>query len=350
MIPAGIRYLCGREVRLACADLDSVAVISEVFRLHSSGQTVLPDEAYLPWRNALGEHARSLNMPGYVGGSLQAVGSKIINGNIANPGRGLPRASGLTLLFDEVSARPLCIMEGAFLSSLRTASVTLLATELLACRDLRDVALIGAGAQAQAHLELLLQRREHFPELRHVHLFDVNPAYTSALRERVAARAQEADVELHIVGSAEAAIRLSRLVIPVTTTTEGYIPLDWLQPGTLLVNVSLDDPLPEVALGADRVIVDDWHLVSADERRLLGRMYRAGQILSPDAPAEQQDAQHRRVDAELGELVSGQKALRLHDKEIILVNPFGLAIEDVALAAHVYQIANERDLGLLLEV
>jgi ornithine cyclodeaminase len=79
-------------------------------------------------------------------------------------------------------------------------------------------------------------------------------------------------------------------------------------------------------------------------------MYRSGQILPPTADPERLDAQHRRVDAELGEVVTGKKARRLHDEEIILVNPFGLAIEDVALAAHVYQIACARDLGLLLEI
>ncbi len=350
MIPSGIRYLCGRDVRAACAELDSVSVIGEVFLLHSSGQTVLPDEAYLPWRNARGENARSLNMPGYIGGDLQAVGSKIINGNIANPGHGLPRASGLTLLFDELSARPICIMEGAFISSLRTASVTLLAAELLACRGLRDVAVIGAGAQARAHLELLFQRREHFPELRRVHLYDMNATYASALLESMAEAAREREIELQLSGSAEEAIRCSQLIVPMTTTTQGYIHLDWLQPGSLLVNISLDDPLPEVALGVDRVIVDDWHLVSADDRRLLGRMYRAGQILAPDAASELQGPQCRRVDAELGEVVAGTKDRRLNEEEIILVNPFGLAIEDVALAAHVYRIACERALGIMLEV
>ena len=93
-------------------------------------------------------------------------------------------------------------------------------------------------------------------------------------------------MRLEVAPSAEGAIRPAQLIVPVTTTTTGYIALDWLQPGAILVNVSLDDPLPEVALRADRLFVDDWPLVRADSRRLLGRMYRAGQIEGPDAPAE----------------------------------------------------------------
>src|SRR5947199_3534290 len=124
-----ILYLCGRDVERACREIDSVAITREVFKMHSAGQTILPDEAYLAWTNDQGESVRRLNMPGYVGGSLDIAGTKIINGNIRNPLRGLPRASGLTLLYDNASVRIVCIMEGSYLSSLRTASVTALAAD-----------------------------------------------------------------------------------------------------------------------------------------------------------------------------------------------------------------------------
>ena len=101
-----ILYLSRKDVELACADLDSVAPIRDLFKLHGSGQTILPDEAYLGWANDRGEQVRSLNMPGYVGGSLNSAGTKIINANIANPQRGLPRASGITC----VMIRPRCVL------------------------------------------------------------------------------------------------------------------------------------------------------------------------------------------------------------------------------------------------
>ncbi|HYX50500.1 MAG TPA: hypothetical protein VE843_12195, partial [Ktedonobacteraceae bacterium] len=91
----GILYLNRNDVESACNTIDPVAVIREVFQLHASGQVILPDEAYLSWTNDHDEQVRSLNMPAYIGGSLNSAGAKIINGNIANPSRGLPRASGL---------------------------------------------------------------------------------------------------------------------------------------------------------------------------------------------------------------------------------------------------------------
>lgn len=341
-----ILYLCRKEVEQVCAEVDSVAVIRDVFALHGSNQTILPDEAYLSWTNERGEQVRNLNMPGYVGGSFQMAGTKIINGNPGNPGRGLPRASGLTLLYDTLSTRILCMMESAYISSLRTASVTALAVELFQGRAIECLAVIGAGVLAQAHIELLVRR---LPQLHQILLFDLDSERVKSLQEHIRPALQNRNIIVHATSTAEEAIKAAQLIVPVTTTTEGYISFAWLQPGALLVNVSLDDPKPEVVFGVDKIIVDDWHLVKDDPRRLLGRMYRAGQLIGPDEPGEAIHHERQRVDAQLGEVVLGTKSGRTSADEIILVNPFGLAIEDVALATSIYRKAQELGLGVFLE-
>jgi ornithine cyclodeaminase len=357
-----ILYLCRREVMLACGEIDTVALMRDVFTLHGSNQTILPDEAYLPWTNEKGEQVRSLNMPGYAGGSINMSGTKIINSNPGNILRGLPRASGMILLYDTLSTRILCMMESAYISSLRTASVTAFAVDLLGGRAIESMAIIGAGVLAQAHIELLVKR---LPQLRQIRLFDLDGERIEALQHRVAPILQGSCVLLHAVSTAEEAIRAAQLIVPVTTTTEGYIHFSWLQPGALLVNVSLDDPIPDVVFKADKILVDDWHLVKDDTRRLLGRMYRAGQITGPDDPPRSSESgavgmglvpirdptspTPRRIDAQLGEVVLGKKAGREHADEIILVNPFGLAIEDVALASEVYRQACASNMGVFLE-
>lgn len=343
-----ILYLNRKDVESIGAGIDGVAVIRDLFKLHGSGQTLLPDEAYLGWTNDRGEQVRSLNMPGYIGGSLNVAGTKIINGNIANPSRGLPRASGLTMIYDRTSVRINCIMEGAYLSSLRTACVTALSAEIFKGREIESAAIIGAGVLAQAHIELLIRR---LPRLRSIRIFDINRERIATLKASVAAVLQEYEVELQETSSAEEAIEAAQLIVPVTTTTTGYIQFDWLQPGAILVNISLDDPLPEVVFRADKVIVDDWNLVKNDTRRLIGRMYGAGQIIGPDEPVDivKDGQQRRRIDAQLGDVVIGSRVGRDHLDDIILVNPFGLAIEDVALAAHVYQVALELYIGVWLE-
>jgi N-[(2S)-2-amino-2-carboxyethyl]-L-glutamate dehydrogenase len=340
-----ILYLCRKEVEAICCEIDTVAVMRDLFALHGSGKTILPDEAYLAWTNANGEQVRSLNMPGYVLSTGPTAGTKIINSNPANILRGLPRASGLTMLYDSVSTRITCVMEAAHLSSLRTASVTGLAVDLLGVSSIRTVAIIGAGVLARAHLKLLVQR---LPDLRRILLFDLHRETAEELsRELQSAGAHELDIT--ITSTAEEAIHQAQLIVAVTTVTTGYIRFDWLQPGALLSNVSLDDPCPEVVLKADKVIVDDWKLVKADQRRLIGRMYRKGKVVGPDSPPLESQNGRRQIDAEFGEVVLGTRAGRESEDEIILFNPFGLAIEDVALAAVVYRVAQESGLGKFLE-
>ncbi|MDQ3992887.1 MAG: ornithine cyclodeaminase [Actinomycetota bacterium] len=327
-----ILYLSRRDVARALGGVDVVETISSALSAHGRGETVLPAEAYLAWDHA-DERLRSLSMPGLVD---RCPGVKLINANPANPGRGLPRASGLIVLFDIETARPTCILEGGRISCLRTAAVTAVAAGILGTQPIERLALLGAGALAECHLQLLPAR---LPALHWIRLYDLDPARAAKLA------AAAADARIVVCDSAERAIRGAELVVPVTTTTSGYIRYEWLQPGALLVNVSLDDPLPEVVLRAAKIFVDDWTLVAQDERRLLGRMLRAGQISGPAEAADGVPA----IDGELGQLLTGACEGRSSPDEIILVNPFGLAIEDLALARRVQQHALELGLGTALE-
>ncbi|MCX4231265.1 ornithine cyclodeaminase family protein [Streptomyces ortus] len=316
--------------------VDLVDVVREVFQAHADDRTVLPEESCLRWTNDQGESCRSLNMPGLVEiDGRRIAGTKIINASLGNPDRGLPRAGGIVLLFDITTARPVCSMDAARISAGRTAAVSVLAAELLWARPARSIGLIGAGALAEAHLDLALRR---WPSVREVHLYDQVPDRALRLAERLGDTYRT--VALDVVASAERAVRDAELVIPVTTTTTGYVRADWIAPGTVTVNVSLDDLLPEAFTAADQVIVDDWSLVAADTTRLLGRMHRSGDVLPPPrhrtptgagrpAPAVE-------VAAELCDLISGAATGRRSAEDRIVVNPFGMSLHDVAVAGRLF--------------
>jgi ornithine cyclodeaminase len=232
-------------------------------------------------------------------------------------------------------------MEGAFLSAQRTASVTILAVQHLSAPGAARAGLIGAGAQASAHLGLLLSRLTGFTE---VSVFDHDEDRAHELCQAHALAAKEHAVSLSVVRSAQQAVEGADLIIPLTTTTEGYIPHAWLKPGAVLVNVSLDDCLPDVAMDAGLVVVDDWGLIKDDERRLLGRLFREGRICGP----EEALAGRRMVDATLGDLIVVRHPGRTGPEQIILVNPFGMAIGDVMLAKATYDSAEQLGIGLTL--
>jgi hypothetical protein len=118
-------------------------------------------------------------------------------------------------------------------------------------------------------------------------------------------------------------------------------------PGVALVaHVWLDDVLPEVVRLADLVIVDDWPSMSRDDRRLLGRMYRSGELLGPLGNGPGVGASGaRRVDATFADVLAGRHPGRTSPDQIILSNPFGMGILDVALAAEVLRAARQLGVG-----
>ena len=338
----GILYLGRRDVLSVLARIDPAPIVRRALELHGSGKSLVPPEAYLGWSTPNGGAARSLSMPGGLDGGDAGLGVKIINSSLSNQTLGLPRASGLTLLFDRETARVRCVLEAAEISALRAACVSLISAQAFAAEPPRRLALVGAGTLARAHLALFAKQ---LPSLEDVRLFDLEPARADTL---AAGATPLLDGRLRSVGSAREAVEAADLVVTVTTTTAGYLGPDWLAEGTVLVHVSLDDALPETVLRADRLFVDDWSLVCADDHRLLGRMWRAGLLAAPDG-TDEPDSGSRHVDGEIGEVLVGAKPGRLRAGDVVFVNPFGLAIEDVALAEAVYARACELGVGEMLE-
>jgi ornithine cyclodeaminase/alanine dehydrogenase-like protein (mu-crystallin family) len=326
-----LRVLRRDDVLAAAADVDPVASVEATLLAHARGATTLPDEAYLPWHTASGASARSLALPGAVWGDRPAVGLKVINSSLDNPSRGLPRAQGWTFLFDPDTARPVAMLEAAWISATRTAAYTVLSARLLAA-GVDRIAVLGCGALAESHLDLL---GDEYPDASVV-VHDLDPARARALAAR--RRTDVAD-------DPRTAVAGAGLVVCTTTTTTGYLALDWLAPGALVAHVSLDDVLPGVVTGADLVVVDDWDLVAADDRRLLGRMLREGTL----APPGESRPGARTVDATLAQVVAGTHPGRARAGDVVLSNPFGMGVLDVALAADVHDAAVARDLGTLLQ-
>lgn len=327
-------YVTRSEVIRACTGIDVVAVVGDVLRQHAAGTTVLPEEAYLGWQAPDGAPARSLAMPGGIRiGERLTLGLKVINGCLSNPDRGLARAQGLILLFDQETAWPIAIMEAAYISALRTAAVTAVTAQRLARPDLARLAVIGCGTQARAHLSLLPRV---FEGLEAISVYDINAQRSRELAGDLRRRHPAGRPVITQGATPRDCVRDAELIVTTTTTTTGgYLAYDWLSPGSLIAHVSLDDVLPEVVQRAGLVIVDDWKLVSQDGRRLLGRLYRSGRLRSAAGdyyPECIPDPAARAVDATLGDILLGNHPGRTNPDEIVFSNPFGMSVLDIAIA------------------
>ncbi len=324
-------YLNRRDVRAAMGD--SIRAYVEALRgslaLHAEGKTAQPLKPYLRWRRRGHIADRIIAMPGYVGGEHPMAGIKWIGSKHDNPTeRGIPRASAVIVLNDPETHFPVAIMEGGEISGMRTAGVTVLAAEYLARPGFQSVALVGCGFIGRLHALGLL---ESFPAIERLHLYDHDKRAASAL----AGELERDGLSVTVCETAEEAVCRGELVVPCTVTARPYIELDWLMPGAFVSNISIMDVKPEVYLGVDKLIVDDWDQANR-ERKTINQLVLAGRLRQSD------------LHAELGDVVRGHKSGRTSPDERILLNPMGMAIEDVACAAAVYRSAREQGAGTWL--
>lgn len=309
-----------------------VAAVTQALRLHAETAFTQPLKPYLRWRPDGHIADRIIAMPAYLGGAAPAAGLKWVGSKHDNPQRlGIERASALIVLNDPETHFPIAVLEGGLISGMRTAAVTAVAARHLARDGFTAVACIGCGPIARMQVHTLLQQ---FPQIARLHLFDQNP---DAAHRLAADLAEPAGTSVTVEPSAEAAVRCGEVVLTCTTADRAYLPYDWLNPGALVANISLTDVEQEAFPKVDKLVVDDWDQCNR-EGKAIHRLTQQGRLSWAD------------LHAELGQIVAGQRPGRETDGEIILLNPMGMAIEDVACAQAVYHAALHEGVGAWLSL
>jgi ornithine cyclodeaminase/alanine dehydrogenase-like protein (mu-crystallin family) len=194
------------------------------------------------------------------------------------------------------------------------------------------VLVLGCGPIARMQLLTLL---EQFPATGAIHLFDLNPSAAQHLVEELRQRFPE--VEYRIEATAEDAVRAGDVIVTCTIADKPYIPYEWLRRGAFISNISIMDFHKEVFLKVDKVVVDDWEQ-SNREKKIINQLVLEGRF------------SREQLHAELGEIIIGRRPGRQSDDEIILLNPMGMAIEDVACAQVLYRKALAEGIGTWLSL
>jgi ornithine cyclodeaminase len=317
--------------RCGVTDVDLVgASLKEMFRIHADGQFTSPPSSFLKRPECPHVADRIIGLSAYLGGDFDIEGMKWIASAHRNPGRGLPRANAVIILNDSDTRLPIAIMEGGLISAMRTAVVQGLAARYLARPDARSVGLVGAGRIGGLILYVFSQ---WFPELQTYRVYDLDRQKASVF----AAHMREHGVEVETVDSYREALAPADIAVAATTAEEAYLPPDCFKQGSVFMNVSLMDPTFEMVRLADKIVVDDWVQCTHSDR-VLARMNKQGLLDRSD------------LHAEFGEIVKGEKPGREREEERIFWNPFGLAIEDLAVAMAAYRSARSLGVGRPIEL
>jgi alanine dehydrogenase len=245
---------------------------------------------------------------------------------------GLPTIQGLLVLFDGTNGVPLAVMDSAPLTTIRTAAASAVAASLLARADASTVTFVGCGVQARAHLEAL----RHVRTVHRIFAIDTRPAIADEFS--VFARAG-GDADVTIAASLTAAARQSDIIVTTTPSRNALLDVGDVSPGVFIAAVGADNEhkqeIAPTLLHAAAVIVDD--LEQCARFGDLHHAIAAGVMRCED------------VRASLDQIVAGTKPGRLGEAEIIIFDSTGLAIEDVAAAALIYERAAATDVDGMLK-
>ncbi|MFI9617192.1 2,3-diaminopropionate biosynthesis protein SbnB [Streptomyces sp. NPDC052023] len=295
-----------------------VEEVRATYLAHEDGDSVNPNSYFLRFPDK--PDSRIIALPAYLGGEYDVAGIKWISsfpGNIENK---VPRASAALLLNDYATGYPFACLEASQISAARTAaSAVLAAEELTGRRTAARVTVVGAGIIARNILEFFKAQEWDFGDLV---IHDQVPAYAQAFTEYATA---ELGYAAHIEADLRTAVRGADLVVFATTAGEPYVlDEDFFTPGQTVLNISLRDIGPEIVVGAQNILDDIGHCMTANT--------------SPHL-AEQKYGHRDFVDGTLAQVIRGQVEIAT-DRPVIF-SPFGLGVLDLAVGSLVHRSARE---------
>lgn len=309
---------------------DCIEIMASTLASLARGDAVLPLRTVIripQTRDAFGV------MPAYLG-SPKTIGAKIVSVFPGNHGTDLDSHQGAVLLFDRDNGSLAALLDATAITTIRTAAVSAVATRALAKQNASTLAIIGSGVQARAHVEAMCAVRP----IASLRVWSRNSEHA---RELAAFARDRFHLDASASGTGADAVRDADIVCTVTSSSEPVLRGEWLAPGTHVNAVGACTPnareIDSAVVVRSRLYVD----------RRESALNEPGDILVPLRDGE---IVPEHIVAELGELLIGRGVGRRDDREITLFKSLGLAIEDLAAAAHVYDQAERTRAGVRVEL
>lgn len=258
-------------------------------------------------------------MPAYFR-DLGIGGVKWVAGYPDNRAVGLPQIMGTLILNDMQTGVPLCLMDATWITAVRTAATSAVTAKYCARKDARVLGVVGAGVQGRYNLIAL---KEVLPSLSRAKVTDVDRRTAEAFRKELEERT---GVEITVCDDAESVARGSDIVVTATQRLpKPLIRDEWFEKGCLGLGLEIARAWYGEALhNADKFVTDDWEQA---------KFFDSQGAFPSGLPSRY---------IELGRIVIGQEKGREREEERIMAINTGLALADIIVAHHVYEIASKR--------
>jgi ornithine cyclodeaminase/alanine dehydrogenase-like protein (mu-crystallin family) len=324
-----LRILPGKDVREAVKMPKAIELMRGAFAEISSGGAIVPPRIVM---EMLPEKSRAIIMPAY-STKRKLYSAKIVTLSGNNSAKELPFIHGLLLLCDSDSGVPLALMDAQYVTALRTGAASGLATDLLSREDAHIAMIFGTGTQARTQLEGIAAVRK----LDRVFVFSPSKSDSDRFCKEM-----NSILGLQVV-AVDSPRKVSEADIICTATTSEVPVFDHadLKSGVHINGIGSYKgtmrELPSETIRRAKVVVDSR----------TAALMEAGDIV---IPIDEGIITASHIHGELGEVVLGTKAARTRDDEITVFKSVGNAVQDLAIAAYVFEIAEKNGFGSLAGV
>jgi alanine dehydrogenase len=319
-------YLTQEEVEKVLDMKSTFEAVESGFREMGNNRIEMPPRVYLHFDKGV-----LIAMPAYMPG-LNAAGTKIVTVHPNNKKEyGLPAVIARIILNNPENGVPLAIMDGTYITALRTGAAGATGIKYLSRKNSEVVGLYGAGVQGRSQVMGLMEVR---PGVKRVKVYDIVPE----ARKNFVAEMKKMfpKVEFQAVDAVKDAAVDSDIVITCTPSPEAYLDGTWLKKGAHVSAIGADtgakrELMTSVIKKADKLVVD-----------FVPQAFVVGDF---KVPKDEGAITEENIYAQMGDIVAGKKNGREKDDEVTLFKATGLAIQDVGTAFKVYQLAKEKKVG-----
>jgi len=307
---------------------DCISVIEQAFIDYASSRANVPLRLKVL---APEERGAGYFMPGALNSRPDpAYGIKIVTEFASNKERGLPSILGIIVLLDPNTGRALAIMDGRYITAMRTGAASGVAAKYLAREDAQSAGILGLGEQAFVQLWAITEIRS-ISSIR---------AYSPSGKRRsrwVDEISHSIGAPIEIVASPEEACRDADIIILATNHAGSVIDGDWVKRGAFVNAIGFHTP---TCGELDGKTIEKADLIVCDEREAALR--ESGDIIS----AVEREIIKRDDLINLGDIVLGKAAGRESPQQITIYRSLGNAFQDLATANYVYNRARDGGMGI----
>ncbi len=323
------------DMRRVFSMKDAVQADKDALQLYSEGKSNIPLRANL---NVPEHEGQSLYMYGYAA-PAHALGVKIVSVYPKNIEKGLTSVPATMVLVNSETGEVSAILDGTFLTRIRTGAVSGAATDVLARKDSKVFALFGTGGQAETQLEAVLTVRP----IELVKVYDLSTERAQAFADKMTAQlGGKYAVKIVAAASPAEALQDADIVTTVTTAHRAVFDGKLLKKGAHVNGVG--SYTPEMA-EVDEYVVTHADKVYVDTRD--GAVNESGDLIQP---IQKGTFSADKVTGELGEVISGTAVGRESDEELTFFETTGSAVLDLVTAQRIYENAVKLGIGSIIEM